>query len=635
MNDRTQGGFAYYLIFTAALAMAAFQFYTAYVGSYTPMVQRGVHLAFGLGLIFLVYPARKKGRSGAFPVFDFILALFTAVVFIYAMVNFVEPTPIRLFSPTTADKIFGIAAIVLVLEGARRTTGNALPIVTLVFLVYAFWGQYIPGSFGHAGVKLRHLISVNYMQLDGIFGTPTGASAKTIFVLIIFGVTMLQLGGGDFLLKLSSALLGSTRGGPAKIAVVASALFATITGVGPANAAATGVFTIPLMKRVGYRSHFAAAVEAVASSGGQIMPPVMGIAAFLMAEILNISYLDVCIAALLPAMLYFIAVFLMVHFEAVRHDIKGLPRESDENLWVILKSGWHYIVPLLVLIVFIGVYESSPQKAGFWAMLLLIGFYCIKQVARRERPAIMVVLKAIEKGVTSSLVVCAISAAVGIIISIINLTGIGLKLSTILVELAHGNLVVLLIITMVASLILGMGMTTVACYIIVSILAAPALVQMGILPIAAHLFVFYFGIMSAITPPVAMSSFVAAGIAGSPPMKTAWASFKLGLAAFILPYMFVYNPNLLLRGSVLNVSLAVLSALIGTMALSIAIQGSFLSRRSLGPLRRTLIFLGALSLIHSGMVSDLIGLLLILGSISRDLLELRARKPNTEPQAVT
>jgi TRAP transporter 4TM/12TM fusion protein len=273
----------------------------------------GIHLSFGFVLLFLLYPPTRNASRERLPFYDIFLAICCVVVFLYDMINFTEPTTLRLFRPTLWDKIMGSLAILLVIESARRSTGNALPIVVIAFLLYAFLGRYILGAFGHAGVKFKDLIVNNYMLLDGLMGMPTGASAKTIFVLVIFGVTMLNLGGGDFLMQASYALFGTARGGPAKIAVASSALFATITGVGPSNVAATGVFTIPLMKKVGYNPSFAGAVESVASSGGQIMPPVMGIAAFIMAEILGVTYLKVCISALVPAILYFVAVYLMVH----------------------------------------------------------------------------------------------------------------------------------------------------------------------------------------------------------------------------------------------------------------------------------------------------------------------------------
>jgi TRAP transporter 4TM/12TM fusion protein len=613
-------GFRGLVISVLTLAMAVFQFYTAYLGAFTPMLQRGVHLAFGIMLIFLLYPPTKGAPRTRLPLYDILLAMLSVCVFVYAVINFTEPSSLRMFSPTLMDKVFGITTILLVLEAARRSTGMALPAVIVFFILYAFLGNHIPGAFGHAGVRLKYMISNNYMSLDGIFGPPTGASAKTIFVLVIFGVTMLNLGGGEFLIKASFALFGTAKGGPAKIAVAASALFATITGVGPSNVAATGVFTIPLMKKVGYRPQFAGAVEAAASSGGQIMPPVMGIAAFIMAEILGITYLKVCLSALIPAILYFVAVYMMVHLEAVKLGLKGMSKEEPREGKGMLLGGWDYGIPLILLILMIGIYESSPQKAGFWAMIALIGLHLLKRSISGHRFEPMRIIRAIESGVLSALVICAISSAVGIIMSVINLTGIGLKLSTLLIALSHGKLIILLVITMFASLILGMGMTTVACYIIVAVLAAPALVQMGVDPIAAHLFVFYFGIMSAITPPVAMSSFVAASIADSSPMRTALESLRLGLAAFILPYIFVYNPMLLLQGNGPGIALAVLTSLIGIVALAMAIQGCFFNGNKLGVLARVLLFFGSILLIWRGAFTDLLGFLLVCIALGNQLI---------------
>lgn len=626
---RTPAGGKAVFLTLFCVAMALFHFYTAYVGPYTPMVQRGVHLAFGFALIFLLYPVAKSSRREYIPIYDWLLALLSVVVLIYAVVNFTEITAQRLVQPTVLDKVLGVTALLIVMEVTRRTSGNALTLVVIGFVLYAFAGQYIPGVFSHPGIKLKYLISYNYMSLDGIFGSPTGASATEIFVLVVFGIVMLKLGGGEWFLSASYALLGTVKGGPAKIAVAASALFGTITGVGPANVAATGVFTIPLMKKVGYRPHFAGAVEAVASSGGQIMPPVMGAAAFIMAEILTVSYLKICLSALIPSLLYFIAVYVMVHLEAVKNNLMGLPREELPDARIVLLSGWPFWLPLLLLIFMIGYHESSPAKAALFAMGLLLASEVFRQVRSRKYDALKIV-RAVESGVATSLVICSVVAAVGIIMSIINVTGIGLRLSGILVSLSGGHLPVLLVITMFASLLLGMGLTTVACYIILAVLAAPALVEMGVDPIAAHMFVFYFGIISGITPPVALASYVAAGIADSSPMKTSWTSLRLGLAAFILPYMFVYSPSLMMKGDVGGIALSAVTAIIGVVALAVALQGYFMDH--VKPLARGLCFLGALLLIHSGLWTDLMGIFLILVGLAGQFTQ-AAKRWTAKPDA--
>jgi TRAP transporter 4TM/12TM fusion protein len=635
---RSLKGVTGFIVSVLTFGMALFQFYTAYAGSYTPMVQRGIHLSFGLALVFLLYPADKKKLSRAsLPLYDAFLAILSVVVFLFAIINFTEPTTLRMVYPTILDKLFGVIAILLVLEATRRTLGVQLLIVVMCFLLYAFIGQYVPGVFRHAGVSFSEVIGFNYMGLEGIFGTPIGASATIIFVLVVFGLVVIHLGGGEYFTQVCYLFMGNVRGGPAKIAVLASGLFGTISGVGPTNVAATGVFTIPLMKKVGYKPHFAAAVEAVASSGGQIVPPIMGAAAFLIAEVLGISYSKVCISALIPAVLYYVAVFTQVHLEAVKNGLQGLPKDEipveKGALLAAVLEGWNLVLPVLLLIFMIGYYESSPQRAGFYSILLLIALDMIKQVKGNKKLDIARILRAIEFSIYPALLITAVCAAVGIILSVVNVTGIGIKLTSILIALSHGSLPVLLVITMLACLLLGMGMPTAACYIIVSVLAAPALIQMGVIPIAAHLFVFYYGIISAITPPVALSAFVAAGIANAALMKTAFTSLKLGLAAFILPFMFVYYPSLILsQGGVLTIAYNILTALIGVIALSIAVEGYLF--RKIGIAARVAIFFGSLLMIHGGLVTDAVGVFLILVMLAGQFNELAKKKARSLKKTV-
>jgi TRAP transporter 4TM/12TM fusion protein len=605
-------------------AMILFQSYTAYEGALTPMIQRGVHLAFAMCLLFLLYPSSQKRAPRMMFVWDAFLALLSMFVFVYAFVNFTEATTIRMVHPLIRDVIFGVVAILLVLEATRRTSGKPFLIVICCFFLYTMFGDYLPGAFGHAGMKWKYLLIYNYMTLDGIFGVATGTSAKMIFMIIIFGGTMVSLGAGDCFLRASYALLGRSRGGPAKIAVAASALMGMISGTGPAIAAATGVFTIPLMIKVGYKRHFAAAVEAVASSGGQIMPPVMGVAAFIMAEILNITYAKVCYSAVVSALLYYLAIYIMVHLEAVKLGLRGMSRDELPSAKSTLLEGWSFIIPVLLLIFMIGYQEEAPERAGLYSLIVLLVLHAARELIETRRVDIVKIGKALASGLKQAVFITAMCGAVGIIMSLVNLTGIGVKLSSILVSLSGGHVFILLFITMIASIILGMGMSTVACYVILATLAAPALIKMGIDPIAAHLFVFYFGIFSAITPPVAIGAYVCAGIAQSPPMITGWAAFKLGLAAFILPYMFVYSPALLLQGPPFEMVWGIMTATLGVSALAVAVEGHLFERLGLAP--RLVTAAGALLLIHSGLLTDAIGFILVALGLSSQWALLIKRK---------
>lgn len=616
-----------YLVSVIAAAMILFQSYAAYAGAYTPMVQRGMHLAFAFCLLFLLYPLSKKNQSKTgVLLFDGFLALVSMLVFVYAFLNFTEAATLRMVHPLTLDVIFGIAALLLVLEGTRRTSGSPFLIVLCCFFLYTMFGQYIPGALGHAGMKWKYVLIYNYMTLDGIFGVAVGTSAKMIFMIIIFGGTMVSLGAGDCFLRASYAFLGTTRGGPAKIAIAASALMGMISGAGPAIAAATGVFTIPLMVKVGYKPHFAGAVEAVASSGGQIMPPVMGVAAFIMAEILNITYAKVCYSAIISAVLYYLAIYVMVHLEAGRLGLRGMSREELPTAKSTFVEGWTFIFPLLLLIFMIGYEEESPERAGLYSLILLLVLYIIKEWMVNRRVDLAKIFNALAAGIKQAVYITAICASVGVVMSLINLTGIGIKLSSILVSLSGGSIPILLFITMIASIILGMGMSTVACYIILATLAAPALIKMGVDPIAAHLFVFYFGIFSAITPPVALGAYVCAGIAGSPPMITGWTAFKLGSAAFILPYMFIYNQALLLNGTVLQIVASIITATIGVTGLAIVIEGYLFDK--VGVIPRIVTAAGSLGLMYGTLLADAVGIVLIaLGLSSQWAILLKRRLP--------
>jgi TRAP transporter 4TM/12TM fusion protein len=483
-----------------------------------------------------------------------------------------------------------------------------------------------------------------YLTTEGIYGLVLGVSATFIYLFVLFGAFLKVSGGGQLFIDIAYGLFGRVRGGPAKVAVVASGLFGTVSGSAVANVVGTGTFTIPLMKSIGYQPHFAGAVEAVASSGGQLMPPIMGAAAFIMSEILQIPYFRICLHALLPALLYYFCAFIMVDLEAAKTGLKGVPSEALPRVGRILRERGLLLLPLPVLIYILAVVQATPMKAAFWAIITTFGLIAsqtflnlFRDLGRKgslSQAGVSLLRQtttAMHEGAVGTLIVASACATAGIVIGITNLTGLGLKLSGILVDLSHGYLLALLVLTMIASIILGMGLPTTACYILLAVLAAPALIKMGVMPIAAHLFVFYFGIISAITPPVAGAAYAAAPLAGVGPMKIGFTACRLGIAAFILPYMWVYGPALLLIGEPLKVALGVVTSVIGIAACACAVQGYMLHRLSV--LERILLMIAALLLIKPGWITDGIGLALLLPVIIHQVFSTGRERKNVLSRA--
>ena len=609
-----QGWSAEYRTFTraiislSAVGMSLFHLYTGATIVFTSMVQRPIHLAFALGLIFLLFPSRR-GRPPASPsIIDWGLATFGVAGCGYIVWNHMSMEPMRTVFPTVLDLAFGVITIALVIECARRTLGPALAIVATIMILYGLFGHLLPLPIGHSGLAWKRIVSLNYLLDLGIFGVPLGVSASFVFLFVLLAAFLDKLGAGSFIVDFTSALMGRTRGGPAKIAVFSSALFATISGSGPANVAATGQFTIPLMMQTGYSGRFAGAVEAVASIGGQLMPPIMGAAAFVMAEFLEVPYIHIVKAAILPAVLYYIFLFLTVDFEAARLGLRGLSAEEladRKSVRETLAAGWHFILPLGFL-VFLLIRQISPLKAGFWGIVAMVGIWALRLLITRQPIDFRLVWEALEQGAKNALPVAAACAAAGIVINIVSATGMGLLLSGAIVDLSGGNLLLLLLLTLVASLILGMGLPTTPCYIIVAIVAAPALINVGIIPIVAHLFVFYFAIISAITPPVALAAYVAAGISNDNPMQTGLTAFRIGIVGFVLPFMFVYGPALLLLADARTILWTIATSSMGVVSLAAGSQGYLMGAIPIW--RRGLFIVGGLSLIFHGLLTDLFGM---------------------------
>lgn len=603
-SQRSLSGVSGKLVLIVAVSMSLFHLYTAGYMVFTAMVQRSIHLAFVLALIFLLFPATARSSRKSVPLTDWALIALSTVACLYITVNWEALSEaVRIADPNAVDMVLGVVATLLVLEATRRTAGMALPLVAIGFILFGFIGPYLPGVLNHPGIPLNQFVGMNYLFSEGIFGVPLGVSATFVVIFIIFGGFLEESGGGRFFIDLACALFGAVRGGPAKIAILSSGFFGTISGSAVANVVGTGTFTIPMMKRIGYRPHFAGAVEAVASTGGMIMPPVMGAAAFIMAEILGVPYLKVCITAALPALLYYFSLFVFIDLEAARTGLKGIPRHEKPRIPQVLREGGHLLLPPVLLVYLLAVVQWSAIKAGFFAVAATVVCAMLRKSTRLNGRKL---LAALRKGATGALQVAAVCACAGIVISIISITGLGLTFSSILINLAHGNLFLLLVLTMIASLILGMGLPATPCYIILAVLSAPAIVQMGISPMAAHLFVFYFGCISAITPPVAVAAYAGAAIAGSDPMRTGYTAWRLGLAAFIVPFMFIYGPPLILVGNLWEILQASVTSLIGVALLAASLQGFALMR--LGAVERIFLFAAALLLIKPGWITDLIGI---------------------------
>lgn len=520
-----------------------FQLYEAGPGNLLANVLRAIHLGFGICIVFLTFPICKKASKESIPWYDIILAIAALVVNLYLVIFFEELTR-RAGLLTKTDLIMGLILIFLLLEASRRIVGPALTGIAAFFLIYTLFGRYFPDVIAHRGVSIGNLVRHMYLTLEGVYGVALGVSASFIFLFIVMGAILTHMGTGEFLIDLAILGFGKQRGGPAKAAVVSSALFGLISGSSVANICTTGTFTIPLMKKIGYRPYFAGSVEASASIGGQIMPPIMGAAAFIIAENLGVSYLTVCLAAAVPAFLYFSCIFFAVHQEAVRLGIKGMSDEDMPDKKKVLKRSY-LILPLIIIIALL-VMGFSPAMAGFIAILSAIALSWLKPETRYTPKKLFL---AFADGARNALEVLIACAVVGFIVGSFTLSGMGLKLAALVLEVGDGRLLITLVLTALASLVLGMGVPTTANYVMMSMITVPAVAQMGVVPMAAHLFCFYYGIISDLTPPVALGALAGAGIAGAKFWPTAINATKLGIAAYVAPFFFIYHPQLLLGQS--------------------------------------------------------------------------------------
>ncbi|MBM4338364.1 MAG: TRAP transporter permease [Deltaproteobacteria bacterium] len=595
-----------HLVTLTAIGMSVFHLYTSQLGLFSAIVQRSIHLLFALLLIFLTIPTiGGKDPGKAEPpklstLWDYFLFLLSLISIIYLVYQFREIV-MRGGATTKYDLVMGGILILLVLEATRRSLGWSLPIIAILGILYALLGDRIPGLWGHKGVDLETFIAYQFVTTEGLFTIPLGVSASFIFIFILFAAFLVASGTGEFFIDFANSLTGNWRGGPAKVAIVSSAFFGTISGSSVANVVSTGSFTIPLMKKIGYTPKFAGAVEAVASTGGQFMPPVMGAAAFIMADMLGIPYIRVCLGAMIPAILYYFALFYMVHLEAVKLGLKGIPKEQLPRLKQVIFQRGHLILPAFLL-VYLLVIGYSPMKAGFWSIWAVMG---VSLFRKETRIGAKKFLSALEKGAMTSREVALACACAGIIIGVVTQTGLGLKFSTLVIEACKGELILALVAVMFTSMIMGLGLTTSAAYILTVILGGPVLIKLGVDPLAAHMFVFYYACISTITPPEALTAYAGAGIAGSPPFATAFSAMRLAAIAYFIPFLFVYYPVLIWKGELLHILSAFLTAIIGCLALGSAIQGHLVNR--LNWFYRFFLFIAAFTLIKPGITSDILG----------------------------
>ena len=595
------------IFFCAAIsvALALFHLYAAAFGAPEGRSFRSTHLSVMLVLAILMKPlfrgsmrepvmipggSRNGLRALGFGI-DLFLVAVVLVVQVWTVWD-VSAFQMRMGDKTPGDLLMGAALIFMVFEATRRAVGWAMVIITGFFMVHALFANHFFGFFYGPPVSWSKFIDVLFMSSDGIFGIPLHVAATYVVLFIIFGAVLIRSGAGRFFIDLAVSLTGHKIGGPAKASAVASGFMGTVSGSAVANVVTTGAFTIPLMKKVGYRPKFAAAVEACASSGGQITPPIMGAAAFIMAEFLAVPYTTIIIAAIIPALLYFVTIYFMVHLEAEKQGIGSIPKDRLPQTAAVLRRGWHLLIALAILIAFL-LYGFTPMRAAFFGLAAII-FLSFVNPATRMSPVDL--LAALEAGVRASVPVSIACACAGLIIGSVFVSGLGLKFTQSVIEIADGSLIILLALTGLASIILGMGITTTAVYITVAALIVPALIKMGVEPIAAHMFAFYFGVVSTITPPVALAAFAAAAIAKTPPLATAVESTRVGIAKYIAPLIFVYNPSLLFVGPLWLTAISSVMALAGLWVLTMALEGWF--KGQLDPARRLGLLVASLLLLY-------------------------------------
>jgi TRAP transporter 4TM/12TM fusion protein len=582
--------------------------------SLSTMTVRILHIGFMMAIAFLQFPSGKKSAGSTF---DFVTRILLAVATIGASAFMLlrwEAIASSGGLTSSLDAVIGFVMILVVLEATRRSVGLALAIIAIVFILYPFIGPFLPGIFGTRAVSVQRLFSFLFTTSEGIYGIPIGVSSTYIVLFCIYGAFLSEFGAGDFFYSVAKKITKNLVAASAKTAVIFSTLIGMISGSAAGNVAIAGVFTIPWMKKDGYKNYEAGAIEALVSTGGQIMPPVMGAAAFIMAEILGVPYKNIMKAAIIPALLFFSSTFIIVHLLAKK---TGIGKKQTEEEMVsgpkragMLEGAVHFLVPFVTLLTMMFM-NYSPFKAAFWSILALLA---VNIVWRRkiDKELIGKILKSLKDGAIATVPLAIACAAAGIIAGVLSVTGLGSKLSSMIIGLSMGIPFLALLFTAIVAIILGMGLPTTAAYLILATVVAPALTRMGIPVLTAHMFVFFYGCLSTITPPVALAAYVAAGIAGADVNKVGWTAFKYGLTTFILPFMFVYGPALLMQGSPLEIVYTVIVSLFGVFVIASGLVGYL--RISIPLWLRALLFIGGALMILEGVVTDLIGLAIFIGA---------------------
>lgn len=611
-----------------AVSLSLYQLYTAGVAALTALVQRSIHLAAILALTFLLRPAFKfvrKDRLNPWVVVDWLLVMASVGCTLYICLNLTAIFE-RQGDWLPADRIVSIVGALLVLEACRRVIGLIMTGICVIAILYAYFGPYMPELIIHKGYSIERITTTLWLTTEGIFGLPIGVAATFVYVFVLFGAFLETTGGGNFFIDLAHALTGRFSGGPAKTSVVASGFMGSVSGSAVGNVVATGSFTIPMMKKVGYRPHVAGAIEAAASTGGQLMPPIMGAGAFLMAEFTNTSYLTIIKVALVPAIMYYVTVLCFVHFEAQKQGLQGQPKESLPRPWKVIKEGLHFIIPVIILI-YVLVSNYSPMMAGFVAVVSTLATSLaaesVRWIVRRRADAssspgvvrfagdqTKQILEALEQGARNAVMVSVACAAAGIIVGMVTLTGMGLKFSSLVLELSFGIKALAILLIGAASLVLGMGLPVTASYIVLATLAGPALLDMGVPLLVSHMIVFWYSQDANVTPPVSLASFAGAGVAGANPMQTAFTSWKLAKGLYIIPLVMAYRPLLgvgegytLLAG---EVAITMIATILGLVAFAAAIERYFFRRATWV---ETILFLfAAAALLWPGRLYDLVGI---------------------------
>ena len=602
-TTRTFSGTMKKIFFVLCILVSCYHLYTATFGPPLTLIHRSIHVSMMLVLTFLMYPMCKKSSFTAPSILDWILVALSLAAPIYISTDyqgFVE----RAGNANTTDMIMATLLVALVLEASRRVSGNVLSLLSLVFIAYGLFGRSMPGMFMHRGYDWTSLSNHFFANTEGIYGTSVNVAASYIFLFILFGAVMSKSGMGQLFNDLALALAGHTKGGPAKVSVIASGFLGSINGSAVANVVTTGAFTIPLMKKTGYSKEFAGAVESAASVGGQLLPPIMGAAAFIMAEMLGVKYSNIIVWAAIPALLYYLGIIIQVQLRASKDGLVGLPKDQLPVLKTVLNARGHLLLPVFFLLYML---FFSGTTVVYSAVLTIVVTIVVAQIKKDTRMSVRDMVDALANGAKQTVSVAIACACVGIIIGVCSKTGFGLTMANTIIALGGTSILFTLVFTMITCMILGMGLPSIPAYIITAAIAAPALAKLGIAPAAAHMFSFYYAMFANLTPPVALASFAAAGLSGGDPMKTGVASVKLAIAGFIVPFMFVFSPQLMLINTTLvEGAWTAVTACIGVFMLAVAVEGYFCAKVALW--LRAVILVGALGLMNPGMVTDAVGI---------------------------